>query len=1134
KKNLVSVLILGILILALPLGITLLQRQQNIKSRANVDPIVFSGANVEQRNGNWVSLKPQISFELTSPLGPSASRLVELRNSFLGLLEQRLVKTVYASDIGTACDPGSEGTAWYDCSPSTASTCAADACVGIAEICRNGVWQYNSPSGASGECTTQCQNCTHNSSGGTGTTPGSGTVNAGACATARQALVQMGGPFQNSTCDEIKNKVCNDPTLFVAPNATRDALCGTSGGTTPTGSAACETARQALVQMGGPFQNSTCQEITTKVCNDPTLFVAPNATRDALCGTSGGTGGSSGSCSSLGANSAGTVTGSVASCIASKMSGAIDYIKSQGHSACSNEQIVNYMCNGGVSSANQSECLNNKSSCSGGGGTTPTGSAACETARQALVQMGGPFQNSTCQEITTKVCNDPTLFVAPSSIRDALCGTSGGTTPGGGTSVVTKCGDTPWATIDSELRSAGYGGPFDHSSTELNVYNGVKVCDGGNTTPTDSAACATARQVLVQMGGPFQTSTCDEIKNKVCNDPTLFVAPNATRDALCGTSTPASATCNSFLPNGLSDSGQVGQGGIKIFTTSDYRGGRRLLDISRTPASSTIQPSFTKTPNSASDLVFEPATDGSGNYLVNIPDNNSTTADSEYTLSASISSGNTSINCIPFVIRVPKKAADTACSADISSTEARLKINNQAWTTSGTIDLGDSVSAAGFHNNQTDYFANDIVLIATGPEGPQSHIVTLNNNNNNVTYTPDLPGKYTVTVMVTGKTGQNCTGTASLTVNAAKVTTKSYRIAENPADLATAAWKDYSADGMVVDYDFKTSGQKFIFVQFKDSSGKVTTLSDCPKCQARIKVLGEDPKITSCALSFEGNNTIVNLVGRNFGSDKGVVKSNDSDLPVKQWRDDGIQIVWPNAPTGEGLDLSVINPDGQSGQGQCSALSQVALGAKVMCRAPSSYQTNNVDLQIAGAFEGGKVVKQKVSIDQEGIIQGFNQKLEEGKQYVLSVKAPKTLRRNVVFTAQNATTNIPDFVLPVGDIFPVGNGDGKINSFDHDALVRQWNISGDATGRSADFNQDGKVNSLDWSCMRSSMLDSAKNGDDPEPVAGLAALSKIASPSSSLNSNAGSCECDLGNVVSNDCITSKTATCNGKFSCVCR
>ncbi len=75
KKNLISLLVLGILILALPIGINLIRQQQILRSRADVDTIVFTGTNIEKRNGKSIVLDPKqpISLQLTSPLGPPGS-----------------------------------------------------------------------------------------------------------------------------------------------------------------------------------------------------------------------------------------------------------------------------------------------------------------------------------------------------------------------------------------------------------------------------------------------------------------------------------------------------------------------------------------------------------------------------------------------------------------------------------------------------------------------------------------------------------------------------------------------------------------------------------------------------------------------------------------------------------------------------------------------------------------------------------------------------------------------------------------------------------------------------------------------------------------------------------------------------
>lgn len=307
-------------------------------------------------------------------------------------------------------------------------------------------------------------------------------------------------------------------------------------------------------------------------------------------------------------------------------------------------------------------------------------------------------------------------------------------------------------------------------------------------------------------------------------------------------------------------------------------------------------------------------------------------------------------------------------------------------------------------------------------------------------------------------------------------TTVSYRVAESVTELSSALWLPYTAITMTIPFEFKdkTPGNKFVWVEFKDDKGKTE------KHNAQITLLGPDPTIKSCLLSFEGVNTILNLKGENFGTSKGEVKSGETTLQIRDWKNDLVRAMWQNAPEGQILPVTLTNPNGQSAEGQCSSISLLSLGAKVFCRMPSNHQTDNVDLVLVGAYEGGTRVKQKVSIDKEGIIQGLNQKLESGRNYKLSIKAPKALRRAGEFTAEEGVTIVPNFILPVGDIFPLDGGDSSINSFDKAELNRQFVIAQDACGRSGDFNKDCRVNSIDWACMR---YDFGKP-EDPEPVPG--------------------------------------------------
>jgi hypothetical protein len=119
----------------------------------------------------------------------------------------------------------------------------------------------------------------------------------------------------------------------------------------------------------------------------------------------------------------------------------------------------------------------------------------------------------------------------------------------------------------------------------------------------------------------------------------------------------------------------------------------------------------------------------------------------------------------------------------------------------------------------------------------------------------------------------------------------------------------------------------------------------------------------------------------------------------------------------------------------------------------------------SSATASARAVKETVSIDTNGLIQGLKTKVQEGKKYKLAIKVPGGLRKQVEFTAASGTTVVPNVSLPVGDIYPAG-GDGVINALDKAELNRQWVAGATATGRAGDFNTDGKVNSIDWACMR--------------------------------------------------------------------
>lgn len=301
-----------------------------------------------------------------------------------------------------------------------------------------------------------------------------------------------------------------------------------------------------------------------------------------------------------------------------------------------------------------------------------------------------------------------------------------------------------------------------------------------------------------------------------------------------------------------------------------------------------------------------------------------------------------------------------------------------------------------------------------------------------------------------------------------------FKLVQDVADFDSTNFTSYVRGSVSVPVTFKnvSPGTKTIYVRFYDASGnKVSEKS------ANIELLGADPVMASCSLDSSGTSVTFEIKGTGFGNDKGTVKHKSNNLNIDDWQDNTVKAVLNNPPTGSSFLLEIAKPNGQKVQGYCSAVSQLSLGAKTFCRAPSKHDQSDVDISVIEATSTAVLRKEKVKITKEGLVEGLTIKLEANKKYKIGIKAPKTLRRVVEATAAGGTLSIPNFVLPVGDIFPIENGDGKINSLDKAELNRQWVVGIDAANRSGDFNQDSRVNSIDWACMR---FDFNKDGD-PEP-----------------------------------------------------
>ncbi len=303
-----------------------------------------------------------------------------------------------------------------------------------------------------------------------------------------------------------------------------------------------------------------------------------------------------------------------------------------------------------------------------------------------------------------------------------------------------------------------------------------------------------------------------------------------------------------------------------------------------------------------------------------------------------------------------------------------------------------------------------------------------------------------------------------------------YRVSETPSDLDKAAWIDYTADPTQIPFSLADSnpGKKFVWVDFKSTTGQTQRVS------ASIDMVGPDATFgLSCNLSPDGTLNVT-LQGTNFGATQGTSKVtiNGNNATIINWKDDNIKAQLLNTPSGNqkftvSLQKSNATPISQ----ECTlGILQLSLGAKLFCHAPNTKDIPNVEIGVQEATGGGKPVFEKVSVSKEGNAQLTKIRIQEDRKYKLSIKAPKSVRRVVEFTGSTSTNVIPNFTLPVGDIFPADDPDGKINSLDKGELNRQWVIGVPAQGRSGDFNLDTRVNSIDWACMR----DGFNKEDDPE------------------------------------------------------
>lgn len=680
------------------------------------------------------------------------------------------------------------------------------------------------------------------------------------------------------------------------------------------------------------------------------------------------------------------------------------------------------------------------------------------------------------------------------------------------------------------FRPTGSSGPWttNNNDSPLTVGQSIDVKGFHNNSVT------TATDMTVSVTGPAGPSS---ITVDIDPNNPAFTPPSAgsytvngsvrdkNQDSACvgvASLTVQAATtvsCSGLSAQGLTDTGNVNDQGQRIYSTVDYKGGNKALTANRGPQNASVnQPTVTKVTSSAPDLAVSADTGGvsDSGWILNIPQNNSTTLDNDYRVSAAIAANSQNRTCPAFILRVPKKPVDNSCPYDRlsdgsqGSTEAWFKLPNSSEWIRGNeahpVYVGQTIRVGGFHNNRIDTLADDTSLSAVGPQGSNAQTVDLNNPNdqdparrNNVNFTPTKSGTYTLNSRVVGKDGNRCSGAATLTVQEVPVTTVSFKFAADPVSLATASAIPYTQEPVTQNIDFTKllndpdpRGVKTLFVEFTDSKGKKEVR------QQSIELVGPDPTLTalSCDINLGHTGVGLKLAGKEFGKDqgKGNIEVNGSQVGVLEWKDNSVAALVNNIPTdsNQTFRVTVTRDDGQKSTNTCKlGVTQIALSTKLFCRNPSSRTQDNIQVTLLENTPNGQKVSEKVSVDKDGIIQGLKSKLQIGKEYKIALKAPKSIRKVATFTASDGTNSIPDFVLPVGDIFPLDGGDGVINAADFGELKREYRASSTSTiVKVADLNQDGFVNSLDWSCMKSNYGQSS----DPDPAPDKPALAPAPVP----------------------------------------
>lgn len=288
---------------------------------------------------------------------------------------------------------------------------------------------------------------------------------------------------------------------------------------------------------------------------------------------------------------------------------------------------------------------------------------------------------------------------------------------------------------------------------------------------------------------------------------------------------------------------------------------------------------------------------------------------------------------------------------------------------------------------------------------------------------------------------------------------------EERAKLLPGQWKDGQ---IVATITKQLTGDNYVKVYKANDNKyahKICTASKAPAAKITGVTCSVDPdnltgtKITITGQSFED--------GLDQKNGKVEVGSTTATIAPGEWQDTRIIAKLSTQPQTPQY-VRVVKGTKKSDPVICTVgVTQLDFRAALACRGVAKPLAE-ASLEVRDASSSAAIYKNaKVTFDSEGRAQNVTPKLDRNTAYKLAVKASLSVRRVIPFTTGTESTSAVDaFDLPLGDITPTG-GDGVINSLDVSELKRQWKVidTGTSSKRTADFNGDGLVNSIDYSCI---------------------------------------------------------------------